>query len=130
MIMMKKLLCIITCLLVTLLSIVSCCDYYDEFYDGNGDVDTSEYYVKYTVSSNYPYIFSDVTYADVYGTGSMMDYQTRGWTVTIGPVRKGFHAFVRNANGKATNKIEISKNGGPFALKASGENQASYTINF
>lgn len=90
----------------------------------------SQYYVKYSVKASYPYIFSDVTYADVYGTGSYMNYQTRSWSVTIGPVKKGFRASVRNAKGTATDIIEVSKDGGPFAMKASEKNSASYTINF
>jgi hypothetical protein len=32
--------------------------------------------------------------------------------------------------GTGMNKIEISKNNGPFALKASGEDSASYIIAF
>lgn len=88
----------------------------------------SEYYVRYTISASYPYIFSDVTYSDVHGTGSMMNYQTRHWTETIGPVKKGFHASVKNAKGTATDKIEVSKDGGPFAIKASGQNHASCTV--
>lgn len=103
-------------------------DYNRDGYDNPSD--NSEYYVRYTVSATYPYIFSDVKYADVHGTGSFMNYQTRSWTVTIGPVKKGFNAHVKNEKGTATDKIEVSKDGGPFAMKASGNNSASYRINF
>lgn len=109
--------------IIVALFMVSCEDY-------NTPSDNSEYYVRYTVSSTYPYIFSDVIYADVHGTGSFMGYQTRNWTVTIGPVKKGFNARVKNEKGTATDMIEVSKNGGPFAMKASGNNSASYTINY
>jgi hypothetical protein len=102
----------------------------DNIENNNNSSDNSEYYVRYSVSTSYPYIFSDVKYADVNGTGSFMNYQTRHWTETIGPVKKGFHAYVKNEKGTATDKIEVSKNGGPFAMKASGNNSASYSIDF
>lgn len=114
--------------IIVALIMVSCEDHNSEDY--NNHFDNSEYYVRYTVSATYPYIFSNVKYADVNGTGSFMNHQTRNWTVTIGPVKKGFYAFVKNEKGTATDKIEVSKNGGPFALKASGNNSASYSINF
>ncbi len=60
----------------------------------------------------------------------MMNYQTRSWTITIGPVKKGFRAHVENERRTATDKIEVSKDGSPFAIKASGQNSASYTINY
>ena len=41
-----------------------------------------------------------------------------------------YNAYVKNENGTATDEIEISKNGGPFAMKASGNNSASYRIDF
>lgn len=116
-------------LFVITILFVSCNDYYTSQPSVVVE-DNNEYYVKYTVSTNYPYIFSNVVYADVNGTGSMRNYQTRNWSETIGPVKKGFRAFVRNENGTANDKIEVSKNGGPFALKAQGENSASYTIDF
>ena len=114
--------------IIVALFMVSCEDHNIEDY--NNPSDNSEYYVRYTVSATYPYIFSNVKYADVNGTGSFMNYQTRNWAITIGPVKKGFNAFVKNENGTATDKIEVSKNGGPFALKASGNNSATYCINF
>jgi hypothetical protein len=93
---------------------------------------TDEYYVRYTISSAGAYLyFSDIYYADVYGTGSAnKGYSVKSWNVTIGPVKRGFKAFVRNEKGTGNNQIEVSKNNGPFALKASGQNSASYTINF
>ena len=92
----------------------------------------AEYYVRYSITAEGAYTyFSDVYYADVYGTGSAhKSYSVRSWTVTIGPVKKGFKASVRNEKGTGNNQIEVSKNNGPFALKASGQNKASYTINF
>ena len=113
--------------IIVALFIVSCENDNSEDYNSS---EKTEYYVRYSVSSTYPYVFSDVKYADVNGTGSFMNYQTRSWSVTIGPVKKGFNAFVKNENGTATDKIEVSKDGGPFAMKASGNNSASYRIDF
>ncbi len=104
---------------------------------GNGDNNTNrepsvEYYVKYTIKGEGIYgHFYDVVYADVNGTKTASEgYQISSWTVTIGPVSKGFRAHVRNEGGGGDNIIEVSKNGGPFAQKATGWNSASYTINF
>ena len=98
----------------------------------NNNKTTDEYYVRYTIKSpGVYYYFSDIYYADVYGTGSAeKSHSIKSWTVTIGPVKKGFKASVRNEKGTGNNQIEVSKNNGPFALKASGQNKASYTINF
>ncbi|MBQ4394774.1 MAG: hypothetical protein IJP45_06495 [Paludibacteraceae bacterium] len=126
---MKKGIRIIISLLIVSLIMFSC----DLFYDPQHDVtpDNSNYYVRYTIKATYPYLFSDVTYRDVYGTEiALKNYRTRSWSVTIGPVKKGFNAYVKNESGSATNQIEISKNGEPFTLKANGTNSASYTIDF
>lgn len=104
---------------------------------GGGDNNTNrepsaEYYVKYTIKGKGIYgRFSDIVYADVNGTKTASEgYQISSWSVTIGPVSKGFKAYVRNEGGGGDNVIEVSKNGGPFAQKATGWNSASYTINF
>lgn len=117
-------------LLFAVALLVTACDDFNNPQQGGKSQNSSDYYVKYSVSSTYPYIFSNVKYADVNGTGSMMNYQTRSWTITIGPVKKGFRAYVENERGTATDKIEVSKDGSPFAIKASGQNSASYTINY
>ena len=93
---------------------------------------SAEYYVKYTIKGEGIYgRFSDIVYADVNGTKTASEgYQIRSWSVTIGPVSKGFKAYVRNEGGGGDNVIEVFKNGGPFAQKATGWNSASYTINF
>ena len=93
-------------------------------------VNNDEYYIHYIVSANYPYIFSNVHYATEHGEGSFLNYQTRGWNETIGPVKKGFSAWVRADNGTSTCKIQVSKNGSAFATKATGSNRASFTINY
>ena len=113
------------------LLLVSCEEGYNTPQQG-GKTDDTEYYVKYSIKSPgiYKY-FSDIYYADVNGTKSTsIGYSLSNWSVTIGPVKKGFKASVRNEKGTGNNMIEISKNGGPFALKAEGQNGASYKINF
>lgn len=121
---MKKYLDVIICLLTIALVMVSCAE--------RNTPDNTEYYVRYTIKSSVAYYyFSDIYFKDVDGTkNAEKGHNIKSWTVTIGPVKKGFKASVRNEKGTANNMIEVSKNGGPFALKASGENSASYTINF
>ena len=97
-------------------------------------VDTNEYYVKYTIKSSF-YKFGHITYADVHGTGRAHEGNyantSTNWSVTIGPVKKGFHAFVQYDSGSANSvTLEVSKNNGPFVLKASGTTSAFYTIDF
>lgn len=112
--------------LATVLMMVACSDY------NSPQQNNDEYYVKYTIkSAGAYYYFSDIYYTDVYGIGSAeKGHSVRSWTVTIGPVKKGFRASVRNDYGTGNNQIEISKNNGPFALKASGQNSATFTINY
>ena len=121
---MKRFLKTILCLLPALTLIVSC--------NEQPEVDNNEYYVKYTITSGGTYYyFSDIYYKDVHGTGSAeKGHSIKNWTVTIGPVKRGFTASVRNEKGTGKNQIDISKNNGPFALKATGQNSASYTINY
>jgi hypothetical protein len=69
---------------------------------------------------------------------------TDTWTITLGPVKKGFIASIsvelnQDFLGDATltANIQVSKNDGPFVMKASGESaaenepvQLEYTIDF
>ena len=82
--------------------------------------------MKYSIDVTGPYQhFWKISYADVDGMKTSNDGNSaKHWTVTIGPVKKGFRASVKNAMGTGMNKIEVSKNNGPFALKASGEDSA------
>ena len=121
---MKK---ILTAIFITLIAVtLTGCEGYNQPQIGN------EYYVKYTISANRPYQkFSNVTYADVNGRKTANDgYSASRWSMTIGPVRKGFRAYVGYGWGGGTCQIEVSKNNGPFAMKAQGENSVSYTIDF
>ena len=129
---MKK---ILSVLLISLLTFTfTSCEGFNTPNNGGSTSQNSqdEYYVKYSIDVTGPYQhFWKISYADVDGTKTSNDGNSvKHWTVTIGPVKKGFHASVRNAMGTGMNKIEVSKNNGPFVLKASGEDRASYIIAF
>lgn len=82
------------------------------------DTETKDnYYVKYIIKCDYPAIFSDWTVTTPEGTYSKMDYQTRGWNQTYGPVKKGFKCEAIVERGKPTIEIHVAKNEEPFALK-------------
>lgn len=104
--------------------------------DGNDDpnagaiVSNDEYYIQYSASVNYPYILGAIHYATENGEGSVKDCRSRSWTETIGPVKKGFTAWLKVGNDKATCKIQVSKNNSAFATKATGTQSVSFTINY
>lgn len=122
---MKKILKIILLLLSVSLFMISC-------EERNTPNNSDEYYVKYSITTTRQlHYFRGVTYADINGmiTTEEKDSPSRVWTITIGPVKKGFRASIQYNEG-GTCQIEVSKNNGPFALKAEGKNSASYTIDF
>lgn len=89
------------------------------------------YYVKYVISSNYPYLFSNWSVTTPEGNYTKNDYQTRRWEQTYGPVKKGFKCDVQVKNGQPNIEIFVSKNQDPFALKTTKEGYtATYTIDF
>lgn len=98
-----------------------------------------EYYVKYNIKGNgtYAYFNEFSVYTDE-GDKSFSGYQYKTWTQTYGPVKKGFKASVSVKSSIVTVEIYVSKNNGPFALKASksGTNSSmsniaqTYTIDF
>ena len=127
---MKK---ILSVLLISLLTFTFMgCEGFNQPSNGGSNQPKDEYYVKYSIDVTGPYQhFWKISYADVNGTKTSNDGNSaKHWTVTIGPVNKGFRASVKNAMGTGMNKIEVSKNNSPFVLKASGEDCASYTIDF
>jgi outer membrane biogenesis lipoprotein LolB len=94
---------------------------------------TDEYYVKYQIKGigiyNY---FSNFSVQTEQKSQSFSGYQYNSWTQTYGPVKKGFVASV-SVQGNVTAEIYVSKNNGPFALKASkssASTSATYTIDF
>lgn len=107
---------------------------------GKNDDSSGSYYVKYSGATSTKHLaMSNYTYTNEKGTTS--SYRSSGFStnfsVTIGPVNKGFMASV-NCNCDETPAlintikvdIEVSKNGEPFALKASGGGSASYIIDY
>jgi hypothetical protein len=89
---------------------------------------TSEYYVKYEVSSSTIYSGGklNLIITNEKNSQSAITIATRSpYEVTIGPVKKGFNASLSvSKEGSPDNQlklytqISVSKDGGPFALKA------------
>ncbi|WP_418917117.1 hypothetical protein, partial [Alistipes communis] len=76
-----------------------------------------------------------VSYNTENGSRSESFSAARSFEVICGPVNKNFVARItltqyRGAPASNATKISVSKNNGPFAIKASGQSSASYTINF
>ena len=117
---------ITTAILVILIILSSCNKDKDKVEMGISD----EYYVKYVIKGNGTYIyFSDFSVNTDQGNVSFSGYQYHSWNQTYGPVKKGFRASV-SVGSSVTAEIYVSKNNGPFALKASKSGDNSYTIDF
>ena len=106
--------------------------------DETNTTTNDNYYVKYAVKGNGPYIyFSDFSVNTDQGNVSFSGYQYHSWNQTYGPVKKGFTVSA-SVSSSVIVDIYVSKNNGPFALKASksGDNSStsnisqSYTIAF
>ncbi len=97
----------------------------------NGSIGTPEdssfYYIKYEVESysgtNVVTINTDT------GEERFSLRPNRSYSEIYGPVSRGFEASIKN-QASITTRIYVSKNNGPFALKANGEGSAFYIINF
>lgn len=95
----------------------------------NSPSSNDNYYVRYSLST--ASVISKVMYADVNEmTTETLSVRQNDWTVTIGPVKKGFNAYVKTLEYTADARIEVCKNSEPFALKARGKDSASYTIDY
>ena len=102
--------------------------------------DEARYYVKYTGETSTLHIV-ETTYTVATDTG-IDTYKTTGagsdYSVTIGPVKKGFQASIACRCDETESyyiksqrvTIEVSKDGEPFAQKASGTDMASYVIDY
>ena len=91
----------------------------------NNDNNNDYFYVKYQISGSTYFYIDGVSYNTENGS----------FEVICGPVNKNFVARItltqyRGAPASNATKISVSKNNGPFAIKASGQSSASYTINF
>lgn len=107
---------------------------------------TDEYYIKYyaEAETGVGAFEIDITYKNEYGEIETI-YTTKpsGLRITLGPVEEGFTASVSIATRREISNttlkanIQVSKNDGPFAEKASGESddlseplEIEYTIDF
>ena len=100
----------------------------------------ARYYVRYTGETSTVHIV-ETTYTVATDAGTDT-YKTTGassdYTVTIGPVKKGFEASITCGCMETESyyiksqrvTIEVSKDGEPFAQKATGTDRASYVIDF
>ncbi|MBL7967748.1 MAG: hypothetical protein JNK09_12165 [Prolixibacteraceae bacterium] len=114
--------------------------------DNESNVETNdEYYVKYIAKSSSMYSLSrSAVFTLENNTNSTLTFNTSQWEMTIGPVRKGFHASLKAsfntsqilAKTYIDVEIHVCKNDDPFTLKASNISEqvrnsasTSYTIN-
>lgn len=91
------------------------------------NTDTPNYYVKYQFSCGNKYSLRFTVETDT-GPKSFSGVYS-GWSETYGPVSKGFHARISVATGVNV-KIYVCRGQEPFVLKASGDGDASYIIDF
>ena len=101
----------------------------------NNDNNNDYFYVKYQISGSTYFYIDGVSYNTENGSRSESFSAARSFEVICGPVNKNFVARItltqyRGAPASNATKISVSKNNGPFAIKASGQSSASYTINF
>ena len=110
------------------------------------ECDPDEYYIKYAVGVESGRVYNvpiDIEIINEYG--DKVSYSdTDSWYITLGSVEEDFTASLsveldQNYHGGATltANIQVSKNDGPFVVKASGESadlndpvQIDYTIDF
>lgn len=106
--------------------------------DGGGE--EARYYVKYTGETSTLHMV-ETTYTMATDTG-VDTYKTSGfgsdYSVTIGPVKKGFRAEIscsivgESEHGVKSQRvtIEVSRDSEPFAQKATGTDRATYVIDY
>jgi hypothetical protein len=111
------------------------------------DSNDDEYYIKYEVGSSTIYSLGklDVILSNEKNLNTTLSINTKSkWEAVVGPVKKGFKANIEvseagNNHGKLTlsTQISVSKNNGPFALKAIDDSddprtnvQLGYAIDF
>ncbi|MFG6341508.1 MAG: hypothetical protein K1V70_05055 [Alistipes sp.] len=103
--------------------------------DNTNDNNKDFYYVKYEISGKVYFYIDGVSYSTENGTRSESFSAARSFERISGPVSKNFVARItltdyRGAPESNATKISVSKNNGPFAIKAFGQYSATYTINF
>ena len=91
----------------------------------NNDNNNDYFYVKYQISGSTYFYIDGVSYNTENGSRSESFSAARSFEVARITLTQYRGAPASNAT-----KISVSKNNGPFAIKASGQSSASYTINF
>lgn len=98
--------------------------------DGDSDLESissDDYYVKYIVKSQTIYSTSKIAEVKMENNSNEdFTFNNGNWEMTIGPVKKGFNASCDARHDTSQNlartyidvEIHVSKNNGPFALKA------------
>jgi hypothetical protein len=84
------------------------------------------YYVRFDGKSQYGCGTANLSLT---GCGSFSIYAGTSFSEVLGPAHKGAVAKV-TTGGNCSLSIYVSKNNGPFALKRTGGNTLSYTIDF
>lgn len=98
-------------------------------------IDNDFYYVKYQISGKVYFYIDEVKYNTEKGGKVEKFSAAKSFERTCGPVKKNFNAQIELTERRGTPSsnaitISISKNNGPFTVKASGEYSASYIIDF
>jgi hypothetical protein len=105
---------------------------------------SDEYYIKYAAGAQTAYASMDIdiTYENEENEIETVYTTIPSWNMIIGPVEEGFNAALSIATRREINNttlvanIQVSKNDGPFVIKASGANDTSepleieYSIDF
>ena len=119
------------------LTFLSCDEQDSPIPDDNNEesIDNDFYYVKYQISGGLYFNIDQVMYNTEKGEKYEDFSAAKSFETTCGPVTKNFNAKIEITDRRGTPplnaiKISISKNNGPFAVKASGQYSASYTIDF
>ena len=108
------------------------------------ECDPDEYYIKYSVGVQTNHIWVPIDIEIINEYGDKVSYSgTDSWNITVGSVEEDFTASLSVELGQfagdatLTANIQVSKNDGPFVVKASGESadenepvQIEYTIDF
>ena len=118
----------ITKLFLVILATITCfgCERIEN--DNNEGQNTQEdfYYVRFDGKSQYG---SGTANLSLTGCESFSIYAGTSFSEVLGPAHKGAVAKV-TTGGNCSLSIYVSKNNGPFALKKTGGNTLSYTIDF
>ena len=101
----------------------------------NFGCEKNEYYVKYAVGldTRYMGVALDITYINDNNEATRLT-ATDVWSMTIGPVDEDFNASLSVATQREISNttlianIQVSKNDGPFVIKASGESDTSEPV--